>query len=143
MRILYSLLLVLTFALASPLKAVAVMPPAATPNTEAAVAAAKAEHAAKMAAMTPAEKRAFKKAQRKQVKAAIKAHKQAKKSGEAVDTDQLLLIIITILLPPVGVAIYEGEINTKFWISLLLTLLFYIPGLIYSLLVITGNAKKK
>lgn len=142
MRFFYSLLLVLAFALASPLKAVAVMPPAAV-KTEASVAAAKAEHAAKMAAMTPAEKRAYKKAQRKQVKAAIKAHKQAKKSGQAVSDDQLLIIIITILLPPLGVALYEGGITTKFWISLLLTLLFYIPGLIYSLLVVTGNAKKK
>jgi uncharacterized membrane protein YqaE (UPF0057 family) len=48
----------------------------------------------------------------------------------------LLLVIITILLPPLGVFLHQGEINNKFWISLLLTLLLYVPGLIYSLLVI-------
>uniref|UniRef100_UPI0006850D23 YqaE/Pmp3 family membrane protein n=1 Tax=Cesiribacter andamanensis TaxID=649507 RepID=UPI0006850D23 len=48
----------------------------------------------------------------------------------------MLLVIITILLPPLGVFLHQGEINAKFWISLLLTLLFYVPGLIYSLLVI-------
>ncbi|HKL39835.1 MAG TPA: YqaE/Pmp3 family membrane protein [Cryomorphaceae bacterium] len=52
-------------------------------------------------------------------------------SGEAT----LLVIILTILLPPLGVALVFG-IGTEFWISLILTLLFYVPGLIYSLIVI-------
>jgi uncharacterized membrane protein YqaE (UPF0057 family) len=47
----------------------------------------------------------------------------------------ILIIILTILLPPLGVALVFG-IGTEFWISLLLTLLFYFPGLIYSLIVI-------
>lgn len=134
--------MVVAFAFAAPLKAVAVAPPA-TNNSTAAVAAAKAEHAAKLDAMTPAERRAFKRAQRQEVKAAIKAHKQAKKSGQSAADDELLIIIITILLPPLGVALYEGRVTGKFWLSLLLTLLFYVPGLIYSLLVVTGNAKKR
>lgn len=44
-------------------------------------------------------------------------------------------IIITVLLPPLGVALILG-VGTEFWISLLLTLLFYFPGLIYSLIMI-------
>lgn len=52
-------------------------------------------------------------------------------SGEV----NLLIIIITILLPPLGVALVFG-LSTEFWISLILTLLFYIPGLIYSLVII-------
>jgi len=52
-------------------------------------------------------------------------------SGEAT----LLVIILTILIPPLGVALVFG-LSTEFWISLILTLLFYIPGLIYSLIVI-------
>jgi uncharacterized membrane protein YqaE (UPF0057 family) len=72
----------------------------------------------------------------KDAKAALKAWKQ---NGEN-DTNMLLLVIVTILLPPLGVALYEKKITTKFWISLLLTLLFYLPGLIYSLLVIFGQA---
>lgn len=50
----------------------------------------------------------------------------------------LLLVIVTILLPPLGVFLHQGAINTQFWISLLLTLLFYVPGLIYSLIVVLG-----
>lgn len=52
-------------------------------------------------------------------------------SGEAT----ILVIILTILLPPLGVALVFG-LGTEFWISLLLTLLFYLPGLIYSLIII-------
>lgn len=59
------------------------------------------------------------------------------------DTQQventLLLVIVTILVPPLGVFLHQGAINTKFWVSLLLTLLFYVPGLIYSLIVVLGS----
>ncbi|RPD48291.1 YqaE/Pmp3 family membrane protein [Paracnuella aquatica] len=63
---------------------------------------------------------------------------KAQKGADPIVDNQLLLVIITILLPPLGVYLHEGEINTRFWISLLLTLLFYIPGLIYSLIVVLG-----
>ncbi|RYD70574.1 MAG: YqaE/Pmp3 family membrane protein [Sphingobacteriales bacterium] len=49
------------------------------------------------------------------------------------------MIILAILLPPLAVYLHQGEINKKFWISLLLTLLFFIPGVIYALLVVTGE----
>lgn len=58
---------------------------------------------------------------------------------EASDVDLTLLIIITILIPPLGMFLHEGDITNRFWISLLLTLLFYIPGLIYTLIVILGE----
>lgn len=47
----------------------------------------------------------------------------------------ILAIILAIFLPPVGVAVHEG-ITQRFWISLVLTVLFFVPGLIYSLYVI-------
>ncbi|MBK7885425.1 MAG: YqaE/Pmp3 family membrane protein [Chitinophagaceae bacterium] len=49
-----------------------------------------------------------------------------------------LLVILAILLPPLAVYLHQGEINTKFWISLLLTLLFWLPGIIYALIVVLG-----
>jgi uncharacterized membrane protein YqaE (UPF0057 family) len=52
----------------------------------------------------------------------------------------VVLIILAILLPPLAVYLHQGEINGKFWISVLLTLLFILPGIIYSLLVVTDNA---
>ncbi len=61
------------------------------------------------------------------------------KSGDA-DSNTILLCILAILLPPLAIYLKEGEINSKFWIGLLLTLLFWLPGIIYALLVILGNA---
>lgn len=141
MRLVLTFIVALLFTLATPVRAIGVMPAPAV-DTEETVAAAKAEHKAMLEAMSPKQRRQYQRAQRQEVKSAIKAHKQAQKNGTAVDDSNLLIIIITILIPPLGVALYEGGITGKFWISLLLTLLFYVPGLIYSLLVVTGNAKK-
>ncbi len=47
-----------------------------------------------------------------------------------------LLIVLAIILPPLAVFLHQGEINTKFWISLVLSLLFWVPGIIYAFLVI-------
>ena len=75
----------------------------------------------------------------KEAKKQLKEFKKQKRSGEGSD-NKVLLIILAILLPPLAVYLHQGEINSKFWISLLLTLLFFIPGVIYALLVVTGNA---
>jgi len=64
-----------------------------------------------------------------------KADKANKASGDA-STNTLLLAILAFLLPPLAVYLHENAINAKFWISLLLTLLFWIPGVIYALFVI-------
>lgn len=53
----------------------------------------------------------------------------------AAPASKLLIIILTILLPPLGAALVFG-LAAEFWISLLLTLLFYVPGLIYTLIVV-------
>jgi len=75
----------------------------------------------------------------KESKSAIKEFKAAKKAGNEPSTNTLLLVILAILLPPLAVYLHEGVINTKFWISLLLTLLFWLPGVIYALIVILGK----
>lgn len=74
------------------------------------------------------EKRAKKRALKKELK-------KMKKQKRAADDTTILLVILAILLPPAAVAVYEG-ITTRFWISLLLTLLFFLPGLIYALIVV-------
>jgi len=68
----------------------------------------------------------------KAAKDEIKLHKQ----NGAADERTLLLVILAILLPPLAVYLHQGEINSKFWISLILTLIFWLPGMIYSLLVV-------
>ncbi|MEL6923532.1 MAG: YqaE/Pmp3 family membrane protein [Bacteroidota bacterium] len=50
-------------------------------------------------------------------------------------TTNLVAVIAAVFIPPLGVALDRG-INQQFWISLILTLLFFVPGLIYSLYVI-------
>jgi uncharacterized membrane protein YqaE (UPF0057 family) len=76
----------------------------------------------------------------KEVKKEIKNFKKEKRKGADTDTNTLLLVIIAIIVPPLAVYLQQGEINTKFWISLILTLLGWLPGIIYALIVILGGA---
>lgn len=83
--------------------------------------------------MSRQEKRMKRKAIKNDLKQAVK---DWKKSG--ADAETLLLVIVAVLLPPLAMALYDG-ISPRFWISLLLTLLFYLPGLIYTLYIILGG----
>lgn len=76
----------------------------------------------------------------KEAKKAIKQFKADKRAGKEPSDNTVLLVILAILLPPLAVYLHQGEINTKFWISLLLTLLFWLPGVIYALIVILGDS---
>ena len=75
----------------------------------------------------------------KDVKKEIKQFKADKKSGAEPSTNTLLLVILALLLPPLAVYLHEGETNNRFWLSLILTLLFFIPGVIYALIVVLGD----
>ncbi len=52
-----------------------------------------------------------------------------------LQTNTLLMIIIAILIPPLAVFLKRG-VGMALLISIILTLLFYIPGLIHALYVI-------
>ncbi len=75
----------------------------------------------------------------KEVKKTLRQFKADKKANTAPSTNQLLLIILAILLPPLAVYLHQGEINNKFWIALVLTILGFLPGIIYALIVVTKN----
>lgn len=47
----------------------------------------------------------------------------------------ILRIILSILLPPLGVFLQVG-IGLQFWINILLTLLGYIPGIVHAVWII-------
>ncbi|PSQ63772.1 MAG: YqaE/Pmp3 family membrane protein [Bacteroidetes bacterium QH_7_62_13] len=47
----------------------------------------------------------------------------------------LVRIIVSILLPPLGVFLEEG-IGTQFWINVLLTLFGYVPGLVHAIWIV-------
>ena len=79
----------------------------------------------------------------KAVKKAIKQFKADKKAGKEPIASTLVQVIFAILIPPLGVFLHEGVINSRFWIDLLLTLLFYVPGMIYALVVVLGSTPKQ
>ncbi len=79
--------------------------------------------------------RVDRKAKLKEVKSLMKEHK-ANKASAAPSNDKVLLAILAILLPPLAVYLHEGTTNSTFWISVLLTLLFWIPGVIFALITV-------
>ena len=52
--------------------------------------------------------------------------------SSSTSSADLLRVLLSILLPPLGVFLEEG-IGTQFWINLLLTLMVYIPGLVHAI----------
>lgn len=85
--------------------------------------------------MSKEEKADFK----KKAKDMLDDFKTMQKEGSSdISENTLLLVIIAILLPPLAVFLYEGAFTTRVLLSILLWLLFYLPGLIYALIVILG-----
>lgn len=65
-------------------------------------------------------------------KITTKIWKQDVEDGE----NKVAAIVFAILIPFVGVAIYQDRVGRDFWITLILTALLYIPGLIYALTIV-------
>ena len=84
------------------------------------------------------EKELAKKADKEQKKMERKAKWLKRFIGDGIteSDNKILAIILAILLPPIGVWFFEGEITMHFWLDLLLTFLFWIPGVIYALYII-------
>lgn len=65
----------------------------------------------------------------------IKKFKQfSAETNSASRVDDIVLVILCILLPPLAVYLKDG-IGASFWIDLLLCFLFFIPGVIYAFIV--------
>jgi uncharacterized membrane protein YqaE (UPF0057 family) len=58
--------------------------------------------------------------------------------GHSSQADIIVCVIFAILIPPLGVYLFQEEITTDFWITLLLTLLFWL-GALYALYVILAK----
>ncbi|WP_299708759.1 YqaE/Pmp3 family membrane protein [uncultured Pontibacter sp.] len=112
---------------AAPAPKVAPIAPVAVEEVTITEAEAMAMAKERLASMTKAEKKEFK----KEVREAL----MQDRSGSGVS---IIKIILAVLLPPLAVFLHVG-IGTQFWISLILTLLFWIPGVIYALLVVTDT----
>jgi len=56
-----------------------------------------------------------------------------------MDSKDLVALVATIFVPPLGVALKVG-FGTHFWVNLALTLFgFYLPGLVHGLYVVLKN----
>lgn len=79
--------------------------------------------------------RVERKARVKEVKKYLKEYK-ANAANASGSNDKVLLAILAILLPPLAVYLHQGTTNDTFWISVLLTLLFWLPGVIFALITV-------
>jgi len=52
-----------------------------------------------------------------------------------INVPYVVIILCAIFIPPLGVGLMYG-LNSYFWIDLILTLLFFIPGMIFALIVV-------
>ncbi|PZE16920.1 hypothetical protein DNU06_11575 [Putridiphycobacter roseus] len=74
---------------------------------------------------------------KKALKKIIKNKKNTSDSSEnSADDLLILLVILCFLLPPIAVGIKTDWDITKLLISILLTIFFWLPGIIYALLVV-------
>ena len=73
------------------------------------------------------------KAEKKELKKELREAYRQRASGTSI-----IEIILAFLLPPLAVFLHDG-IGTSFWINIILTLLFVIPGIIHALLVVTDT----
>jgi uncharacterized membrane protein YqaE (UPF0057 family) len=142
---LFLLLPLLILATSVNYSSAAIIAPSSTSHTEPGPAAVKAALAEFKSLSKSERKQKLKKAKRE-----LKTYKQAKKRGAEPSTNTILLVILAILLPPLAVYLHQGEINNKFWITLLLFLLgitgallfsglFLFLSVIYALIVILRN----
>ena len=77
----------------------------------------------------------FSSEQKKEIKKILK-NTDNKNSQQVHDA---VLIILGILLPPLAVYLYEDAITTNFWLDLVFTLIFWLPGVVFAFLVMYGG----
>lgn len=53
--------------------------------------------------------------------------------------NEAVLAILCIFIPPLAVYLYEDSITTNFWVDLIATLLFWLPGIIVAFLIVFGG----
>lgn len=72
-------------------------------------------------------------------KADFMHEKYNKVSSTAKQVDDIVLVILGIFIPPLAVYLYEDAITANFWVDLLLTLLIWVPGIIFAMLVMFAD----
>jgi uncharacterized membrane protein YqaE (UPF0057 family) len=71
------------------------------------------------------------------------AESRAPNTGDvAAMTTEIFYILLTVLFPPLGVFLRVG-FGTQFWLSLLLTLLAYVPGLVHGIWLLAQTSEHR
>lgn len=70
---------------------------------------------------------------KRELKDAFKRYDDLNQPAAASEGSFVLYIILAILIPPLAVGLLYG-ISAEFWISLVLTLIFWLPGAIYAVI---------
>lgn len=70
---------------------------------------------------------------RKEIKQALKQYRAKNQPAAVSGEPSWLYYVLAIIIPPLAIGLLYG-ITTEFWISLVLTLLFWLPGAIYSII---------
>ena len=60
-----------------------------------------------------------------------KANKKAASGGDDAD---IITIILCVFIPPLAVYLVKNSIENNFWLDLVLTLLLWVPGVVFALL---------
>jgi len=79
-----------------------------------------------------AEKKKVTREEKRLIKSKVKELVKENKKENDSSVNTVILVILAIILPPLAVALVDG-LRGPFWLDILLTLLFYVPGLIYAL----------
>ena len=57
----------------------------------------------------------------------------------APKVEPIILVILSILIPPLAVYLFQDRISIDFWVDLILSFLFWLPGVVFALLVCFGG----
>lgn len=68
--------------------------------------------------------------------ASSKEYNNVASNNSSAQVNEIVLAILAIFIPPLAVFLFEDSITANFWVDLLLTLLFWLPGIIFAFLVI-------
>jgi uncharacterized membrane protein YqaE (UPF0057 family) len=58
------------------------------------------------------------------------------KRGEYLMDNKVLQVIVALFIPPLAVYMKKGTIDSTFWINLVLTFFFFVPGVLHALYVV-------
>ena len=64
----------------------------------------------------------------------IEQHQGNKNDTNLDEVDDIILMILCVIIPPLAV-FFAYDISNEFWIDLILTICFFLPGIIYALYV--------